>query len=149
MSIWISPTGGSGTDWNDIGNAYDDNESSKAASSANIGWTYWVELTVPPLLCDKIRFKAYFGSPSVQAGVVEVYYEGAYHSVYTGDYLNRTWVEKDLIPGSPGQAKTVSKIRFMFLCGEFTVAELYEVDFNQVQSVIPNMMKHYRNMRVG
>jgi len=144
---WVSPTGGSGTDWTDVANAYDENVSSFAYVAAATGWTNYIELTVPPLLCDKIRFnvRAWYGAISVD---VDVYYEDAYHDVYQGtDFTDNTWKEKDVIPGSPGQAKVVSKMRVRFNRSISTLVKLYEVDFNQAQSVIPNMMKHYRNMR--
>lgn len=144
---WVSPTGGGGPFWANAGNAYDENESSFAISNTGVDWSFWIELTVPPLLCDKIRFNALYNTLNVTSVEVQVYYDGTYHSVYTGAFLNHAWVEKDVIPGSPGRAKTVSKMKLRFFRITFTAAMVYEADFNQAQSVIANMMKHYRNMR--
>ena len=96
---WVSPTGGSGTNWTNVERAYDDNESSYAQATPGVGWTGWIELTRSPLLCDKIRFKAFYHPTLVMAVSVEVYYEDAYHPNYIGEFLDRTWVEKDVIPG--------------------------------------------------
>ncbi len=144
---WMSPTGGSGTNWTNVQRAYDENESNFADSNTGVGWTGWIELTVSPLLCDMIRFKVSFIPTYYSSFEAEVYYEDGYHTIYQGGVINVAWVSKDVIPGSPGQTKVVSKMRLRFLRSVPTSAKVYEVDFNQVQSVIPNIMKHYRNMR--
>jgi len=146
---WVSPTGGSGTNWYNLFNARDESESSYAfnPSAPTPNWTSWVELTVPPKLCDKIRFNALY-SVAITSVEVEAYYDGAYHPVYTGVFLDHAWVEKDVIPGSPGQTKVVSKMRLRFYRVTYSDAKLYEVDFNQV-AVCPVVMRYYRNMRAG
>jgi len=144
---WMSPTGGSGTNWTNVQRAYDENESNFADSNTGVGWTGWIELTVSPLLCDMIRFKVSFIPTYYSSFEAEVYYEDGYHTIYQGGVINAAWVSKDVIPGSPGQTKVVSKMRLRFLRSVPTSGKVYEVDFNQVQSVILNIMKHYRNMR--
>jgi len=145
---WKSPTGGSGTGWSNIPNAYDEELSTYALGPATSEPVYDspVELTVSPLLCDRVRFYVYW-FPTLPFIKVEVYYEGGYHEIYIGTYIDKTWIEKDVIPGSSGQAKVISKMRLSFM--HYMIvdsAKVYEAYFN---AVMPRLMKYYKSRRAG
>jgi hypothetical protein len=146
---WQSPTGASGTNWFNHTASYDENESSQAFIMTS-GSSY-LELTRADLFCDKIRFKLGTATPVALYVDIQVYYDGAYNACYNGIFTKDVWVEKNVVPGSPGQAKTVSKVKIQLTWAGSNQGKVFEMDFNQavVQSVIPNMMKHYKNRRAA
>jgi hypothetical protein len=143
---WVTPSNTSGSMWMNPTNIRDDNETTYAMSTGGGGLTPYIEATVSSIQCDKIRFKAPYDS-NQNSIEIDAYYDGAYNSVYLGAYLDNTWVEKDVVPATPGLAKEVTKMRIRFNRQSGYPAKIYEVDFNLAQSVIPNMIKHYENMR--
>ena len=144
---WKSPTGGSGEGWLDVPNAYDDNTGTYATEPVTGGGLVGapLELTVEPVLCDKIRANLFY-QPWCFLVLIEVYYEGAYHTVHSGIFSSG-WNTYDVISGSPKKSKVVSKMRMAFthyvIAGQTLV---FEADFH---TVMPRMMKYYRSRRAG
>jgi len=144
---WKSPTGGSGTGWTNVPNAYDDNTGSYALEPATAGGNFGppLELTVGPVLCDRIRAYLFYQAWCF-AATIEVYYDDDYHEIGSGMFSSG-WNYWDVVPGSPKKSKVVSKIRLTFLhyiiVGQTRV---YEAD---VHTVMPRLMEYYKRRRAS
>jgi len=148
---WQSPSGGSGNQWTNINLAYDDNEYTTYAYNMDGTGNFSLELTRAALLCDKVRYKFGLMFASTLNAIIHVYYDADYHEIYNGVVETGVWVNKWVVPTNPGEAKTVSKAKLILSWPPSNQGRVYEMNFNQavVQSVIPNMMKHYKNMRAA
>ena len=145
--MWKSPTNGSGTDWTNVPNAYDDNTGTYALEPVTAGgaWGTPIELTVDPVLCDKVRAYLFYQAWCFLASI-DVYYDGAYHEIGNG-LFSSGWNYYDVIPGSPGQSKVVSKIRLTFL--HYIIAGQTTVNEAAFNTVMPRLMKYYKSRRAG
>jgi hypothetical protein len=126
---WKSPNSSSGN-WTSMANAYDESTDSYTYKLTAAGtWSSLIELQVPVLVCDKIRF---FTSSSLTYFTlinIDVYYNGDWHLVYEGTFIINEWIEK-IVPNGPS---VVSKARIKFYNNgaSASMARLNEFDFNQ------------------
>jgi len=116
---WLSPTGGSATNWVDIPNAYDDDTASKAAC---YGCLDPLELTHSAIDCNKIQIYPTY----TRTWVIEVFYDGAYHEIYNGSLAGGEWHEISI----PAGTKSVTKARMHTTA---TAQYLSEFDFWEVE----------------
>jgi len=131
---WISPTGHSGSGWEDEVNAYDDETSSLARCYHDIGdaqWGPFLYLTHSSMLADRIRFYAKQGGYIDQVDV-DVYDGSSWTDVYQGTYNNKQWQSYSFTE----QTVTQARIRFRVnTTGVSLYWELYEFDFHRVVKV--------------
>ena len=126
-----SPTGYTDAEskWLYEKNAYDDSVDTNAwAYLETAQWSEYLELTVTSTSCNYIRFNAH------QVGSyftidVDVYYDSAWHDVYSGsDYSSHAWTVKSL-----GASHDVTKARVRFHTTFVPESDywtvLYEFDF--------------------
>lgn len=131
---WQSPTGYNDPDnrWNNETNMYDDDITTYAYIYLPINsWSSFIEATIEPLNCDKIRYYAGGNNPTVDQIDVDVYYSGAWHDVYSGTFTHQVWEEKSL-----GGTYAVTKMRISLYNNSplpINKGYIYEVDFNQVE----------------
>ncbi|MBA7522471.1 hypothetical protein ES705_14590 [subsurface metagenome] len=128
--FWVSPTGHDDPDekWSNETNAYDGNTTTKTDAIVNeISWSSFLELTISPILCSKVRFNAKYDSDYSNLIDLDVYYGDDWHHVYQGVYPHNTWVEKSL-----GGNYNVTKARINIyngITGYIYSAQLFEFDF--------------------
>ncbi|GAG84298.1 unnamed protein product [marine sediment metagenome] len=135
---WVSPTG-----FNDPSSkysfedkAYDDNINTYCRSGYNPGAAY-LELTHPAIQCDKVRINVAKRKPSGEADpdiLLDVYYGGAWHNIFSGKVAMKVWVEKEI-----GSTESVTAMRLC--CDSFKGYNyfwIYEVAFNQVKMGLIN-----------
>lgn len=130
-NIPISPTGFNDPDnaWNNEANAYDNNLSSVAITYYPT--VHFLELTTSEVLCSSVRFYASVAGTGNKEINLDVYYSGAWHDVYQGDFTAATWERKEL-----GGTYSVTKARITLTSdGLFTSASLYEFDFETVNLI--------------
>ena len=130
---WVSPTGHNDLDaWSSEALAYDGNTGTVAYTSVSGGE---LELTIGAILCDKIRLYAHVSffcgiyDPNV---TISVYYDFAYHQIFSGYITKDTWVEKSI-----GNIKVVTKAKIsgiLVLMGERL--ELCEFQFNSLPPTV-------------
>jgi len=130
---WVSPDGfvDPSADWSDEANTYDGNTASNSNyDSESTGYSGYLELTHAALNCDKVRF--WCGDEDGNADIdIDVYYDGGWHSVYTGAFAHSEWVEKSIPAGT--KSVTAMRIRLDVKTGDENSAYIYEVDFNEVE----------------
>lgn len=120
---WVSPTGASGDNWSDPENVYDEDTGTLAYCNVDDAD---LEMTLDSAIdCTKVRFFLYCAwAFSIN---LDVFYEGAYHEIYSGTPPEDQWVEKTI----PAGMKSVSKARISAVNGNKTWF-LYEFDFWEV-----------------
>lgn len=133
MAEWKLPTGYNDPSnvWASETNAYDGSTTTRAGSSVRgMSWSGYLELTIDPIHCSKIRFFAnYSGFFAIDRIKVDVYYDYSWHEVHSGSFLDEVWIEKGL-----GGVYYVNKIRFKFRNGAplwSLTCLLYEAEFYQ------------------
>ncbi len=134
---YISPTGyrdPSGC-WVNEYKAYDGDTDTPSSSEVPLkSWSGYLELTITAMYCSKLRFlAAYSGTSGINSIDLDVYYDGGWHDIYEGSFLNRVWVEKAL-----GSTRYVTKMRMRFYNnapGGYNVAAVGEAQFYQVVGV--------------
>ncbi len=109
---WISPTGYNDPSnvWSTEVNTYDENTSTYALTTSKDAW---LEFTVDsPVVCDKVRIYVtntwgiFQGNPNSE---LEVYYDGEWHQIFSGQITRNTWVEISL---ASTQQVTAARIRW-------------------------------------
>ena len=129
---WVSPTGHNDipNEWETEGNAYDNNTDSKACTALSGGE---LELTIGAISCDKVRIYAsdFVAIPSPLESnptvTISVYYDSAYHQIFSGSITKKTWVEKSI-----GSTETVTKAKISGTLATNHLLYLYEFDFNSL-----------------
>jgi hypothetical protein len=124
VETWVSPTSHNDLDtWMAEANAYDGNTGTQALTGTSGGE---LELTIGAMSCDKIRIYAYdwelIAGNSNPDVTISVYYDSAYHEIFSGTITKDTWVEKPI-----GSVETVTKAKISgtLASGHF----LYLVEF--------------------
>lgn len=126
---WVSPTGHNDPNnkWVNEERAYDGNLDTFSSTTGLHYYGEPLELTLDsPVYCDKVRICAasfwthYYRDPDLS---VDVYYDGAYHNIWSGRIPKQTWVELPI----PAGIKLVSKARIKW--NEDVPKYLYEFDF--------------------
>jgi hypothetical protein len=127
---WVSPTGYNdpNSKWSNEPDAYDGDIGTCALSSSESNWGSFIELTHDAIDCDKVRhYSAYHATYRDQIDI-DVYYEGAWHDVYEGNFPTQTWDEKTI----PGGTKSVTAARVRYHHQSPSWAAIYEFEFNEV-----------------
>ena len=129
-SGWVSPTGHNDFDtWFYEDRAYDDDTGTFAITATPDGE---LELTIGAITCDKIRLYArdLTGlTPSNPTVTISVYYDSAYHEIFSGAITHSTWVEKAI-----GSTETVTKAKISGTIAGADFLDLYEFEFYSVQA---------------
>jgi hypothetical protein len=101
------------TEWENEANAIDGSTSTFAKSWAI---AQYLELNLAsPIVCDKVRlyaalWDAYYETFSNTGITIDLYYDGAWHTIFSGNITKQVFVEKTI----PDGAKVVSKARVIF-----------------------------------
>ena len=109
---WVSPTSFSDAtgNWSNETNAYDGNQATYAQEPIiALSWGDWLVLINTPVPTNKIRFDARYNVAKYDQVDIDAYYNGTWNDVYTGNFTNHAWDEKDL-----GGLYTVNATRFRF-----------------------------------
>lgn len=130
---WVSPTSHNDLDaWGNEENAYDGNTGNYAATLVSGGE---LELTIEAIACDKVRiyasdFEGVAGqtNPTV---TISVYYDSAYHQIFSGSITKLTWVEKAI-----GSTETVTKVKISGTLDSSHFLYLYEFEFNSIPPTV-------------
>ncbi|MBA7670991.1 hypothetical protein ES703_79140 [subsurface metagenome] len=130
---WVSPTGFVDLDseWANEPHIYDNDFDTQGTNTiGGNSWGSFVELTISPISCDKLRFYCDWVSIGINEIDLDVYYGGGWHDVYQGSYADDEWVEKPL-----GGTYTVSAARAKFHAGVVGGAVYFrEFEFNEVEA---------------
>ena len=115
--------------WVDEPYAYDNNTGSAAyCVTPAISWTPFLIRELPEAIYSSVvKFYAqYQGTSGINTIDIDVYYNGAWHDVFEGSYMNQVWIEKEL-----GDTYYVSKIavRFFNNSSDTTTAYIQEMQF--------------------
>ena len=92
-------------------------------------WTGDLELEVPQLDCNEIKFIADYHPDYIDEIDIYVFYNGYWHNIYTGAFNDREWDIKSL-----GGTYSVTKAKVCFhLKGSLggTFAEVFEFRFHK------------------
>ncbi len=106
---WLLPNSSSG-DWENQGNAYDNNVNTYTRIYHNFNdpvWSDYLYFNHSPMSYDKIQFYALRNS-EVNGVDVDIYVDGAWQDLYQGNFTDRSWVELSF----PESTVTQSRIRF-------------------------------------
>lgn len=132
--MWLSPTGFNDPSgkWGYETDAYDNNTSTGAYT--NVVGSY-IELTHASLSCDKIQIYISTGpwgsAPIFQSDPnidIDLYYDSAWHNIFSGIVSKLTWVEKT----NPAGTKTVTTAGIKFNSID-AWGRLWEFDFWEVE----------------
>ena len=136
--IWVTPTGHNyPTEWNDEEDSHDNQLNTAAYTDIYWGntwhWTEPLELSISQTIdCDKVRFYAKYIENRCDKTTIEIFYNNAWHVVYTGGFEHKTWHEIDF-----GSEYSISKARISFRVRKYygvpTIAELFEFNFGLSQ----------------
>jgi hypothetical protein len=112
VDSWVTPTGGSGTGWSNVANAYD-GSTSTYAGSGNIGsrsWSNYITLTYSSTTGTKVRYYVSRSSTDINRMQVDVYNTGtsAWENVYDGAPTTGAWTEVTFT------SKTTNQVRLRF-----------------------------------
>ena len=131
---WTSPTGFSDPDnkWSPEADAYDEDVTSNAYHAGILAetWSSYLELTINAISCNAVRFYATYSSTYINQISVDVYYSSGWHTIYTGAFADKEWVEKAI-----GSTETVTKMRMKFYNNNVSDtygASLWEADFWEI-----------------
>jgi len=98
--MWKSPTGYNDqtSTWINEEDSYDNNILTGAFTNIPASsWSQFLELTIDALKTSKIRFYATQGPGQFVDKIdVDVWYDDAWHDVYEGSFIDKTWEEKSL-----------------------------------------------------
>ncbi len=124
---WISPSGGSGTNWTNVANAYDGNTSTYASDNfSNTGWGAYVTLTLSSTVnCNQLRILADFGQGNVDTCNIDVYNSStsSWNTVLVGSITDGAWSYVSF------NARIISQVRFRYhYTASNLVFWLYEMD---------------------
>ena len=120
------------TGWVNESYAYDNNtESAAYCVTPTISWTPWLIRELPEALYSSVvKFYAqYQGTSGINKIDLNVYYNGAWHDVFEGSYMNQVWIEKAL-----GDTYFVSKIAVRFFNNSSNVITAYIEEMQFVES---------------
>lgn len=118
--------------WVDEPYAYDNNTGTFAyCVTPAISWTPWLIRELPEAIYSSIvKFYAqYQGTSGINKIDLNVYYNGAWHDVFEGSYMNQVWIEKAL-----GDTYFVSKIAVRFFNNSSNVSTAYIQEMQFVES---------------
>ncbi len=131
---WVRPTGYNDPEnaWVDEAKAFDGFVATKAGCQITdlfARWTPWLELTLSsPIICNKIRFYAWYDDLHCNMIDFDLYYNGDWHHIYQGGYTDREWVDYSF-----STISGVTKARVSFhvnrLLWDYVVADLHEFQF--------------------
>lgn len=128
---WVSPTGNSDPNsvWTNETNTYDD-DTGTFAHTTSTGSSNCIILTRSAILTDRVRIYAYDSTISPPATgtpnlVIEVYYGGSFHQIFSGSITKETWVEKAI-----GSVESVTQAKIYWNSIQGDHARLVEFDFN-------------------
>ena len=128
---WLSPTGFNDPSniWTNEIKAYDENVGTETESIVpHSSWSGFLELTHSAMTCSKVRFFAMYLADYLETIDIDVFYNGTWHDVYQGTFVDMAWVEK-LLPST----QTITAFRFRFYnkhaINAIDAAGLFEVDF--------------------
>lgn len=126
---WLSPTGyiDAGGAWYNETNAYDDILGTYAGTTSSVEY---LELLHEAILCSKVRIyeNCYYRDKDI-----DVFYEGAYHNIYSGRPTRAVWTEIE-IPGGP---KIVTRARIKSNEAAGNTVCVHEFDFGKVEPPPP------------
>lgn len=121
---WTSPTSFTASAWNNEENAYDDNTGTYADFNINqTSWSDYLELTVPSIDIDSIRYWVTTEDAQINQIDVDVY-DGSYQNVYQGSVTTGSNVTKT------AEYDGVTKIRMRFY--NSAIADNYHAYVNEV-----------------
>lgn len=124
---WLSPTGHiENSGWRGEDDVYDkDFETWAGYRILPLSWSPFLVLTISPVIADKLRFDAFYHATTINRIDIDVFKDGGWVDVYSGSYLNHTWVEKTFPSGE------VTMIRARFRNDSLTliwIAQWYECE---------------------
>lgn len=130
---WVNPTGHvDHGNWIDEPKGYNDNTADYAYEVVNADtWSSFLDLTIDPISCDKVRFWAYWDISKQNSINLDAYYDDGWHDIYDGAYPNLEYVEKPLGDTYSVTAARVSFYQDWMLGG---AVGLYDFDFNEVEA---------------
>ena len=126
---YIYPTGFNDPNgsWNNEYMAFDgDAHTFTSCGVPAASWTNFIEFTTKAIYCSKVKFIAFYGGTNgINRIDLDIYYDGSWHNVYEGSFLNVAWVEKTFT------VQYVTKMRMRFYNNPSYVfaAAVYEVMF--------------------
>ncbi|UCF49719.1 MAG: carboxypeptidase regulatory-like domain-containing protein, partial [Thermoplasmatales archaeon] len=131
---WVTPFGHNNpTEWHDEEEAHDNQLDTASYTDIYWGltwhWTEPLELFLHSSFnCDKVRIYAKYIENRCDQTKVEIYYNNAWHEVYTGSFNHKSWYEIEF-----DNEYIISKARVSFRIKKYfgvpTNAELYEFNF--------------------
>ncbi len=134
---WLLPNGYTdpSSDWNYESDAYDDDIATSAKSNIRgilqgWQWTGDLELEIPQLNCDEIKFYADYHPDYIDKIKISIYYSGNWHNIYEGAFNDKAWDTKTL-----GGTYSMTKAKVSFYlkgCLTGTFAEVFEFRFHKV-----------------
>jgi len=128
---WVNPTSHDDPDnnWSYETDAYDDNTGTYAYAQDKYTGSYLI-LIRAAIDCDKVRMWPHTNGHDSTAWVIDVYYDGGWHNVYSGTLVRNQWHELSI----PAGTKSVTQAR---IYASNTSYSLYvgEFDFNEVEVV--------------
>lgn len=133
--MWVSPTGFNdpSSTWSSEPLAYDGNTGTYTYTSVpKNGWSGYLELSIAPISCDKVRGWFNEGAANVNNFELDVYYGGTWHNIQSGEPVYGQWVEFPI-----GSTQIVSAMRFRFYSTKAAAAGGWcnEAEFNEITIV--------------
>lgn len=116
---WQSPTGGSGSNWSNVSNAYDGGTGTYASDTYNtavVGWGSFVTFTGLSISGNSVRYYPGSGAPVDQIDI-DVYKDGGWVDVYEGSFTATSWNTKTFTAGTVTQAR----VRYHFTSWPYTM----------------------------
>lgn len=134
---WVSPTGSVDGVWTDEPLAYDEDTGTYAYGAVpKNGWSGYIEFSIDAIDCDKVRAWVNEGIVNVSNWEVDVYYSGAWDTIFTGsEPLYGQYVE---FPIGSTESVTGMRLRAYSTKADSAGALVYEVDFNEV-GLVPDI----------
>jgi|GEM_PF-2892204 len=130
---WVSPTGfvdGGGT-WASETLAYDEDTGTYAYEDIGAaGWGNYLELTHSAIDCDKVQIWSGRSTGNITDIEVDVYYDSAWHNIYSGPGTFDAWVEYPV-----GSTQSISALRARYYTDKKSrQARIHEADFNEFEA---------------
>lgn len=103
---WINPTGSTANGWVDPTYAYNGNTGNYATYTVSGGsWTNYLEMSISSTAISQVRVYGSYTN-SITTMDIDIYYDSAWHNVYSSTYPTGAYVTQDL-----GGTYTVTGIR--------------------------------------
>jgi hypothetical protein len=134
---WVRPTGYSDPSnrYSDETNAYDSSTATFAYSAIHSPgyWNSYLEFTKAATYAYQVRFICsatdHYGIVAGASIGLEVYYDGSWHSIYSGSFTYGSYVTKNI-----GSAESITGVRVRFYngTGQEVVYRVYDIQLNTV-----------------